>query len=48
MIYRGRLLLDHDSLTKPDVKITSNVARSGYRYLRKPVEIYIVGKTVIR
>lgn len=48
MIYRGRLLLDHDSTTKPDVKITSDIARCGYRYLRVPVEIYIVGKTVIR
>lgn len=47
MIYRGQLLLEHDSLTKPDVKITSDVATSGYRYLRAPVEIFIVGQTVI-
>jgi hypothetical protein len=48
MIYRGQLLLAHDSLTKPDVKITSDIAASGYRYLCAPVEIFIVGQTVIR
>jgi hypothetical protein len=48
MIYRGRLLLDHDSATKPDVQITSDVASEGYRHLMAPVEIHIVGKTVIR
>jgi len=48
MIYRGQLLLAHDSLTKPDVKITSDIAASGYRYLCAPLEIFIVGQTVIR
>jgi hypothetical protein len=48
MIYRGQLLLKHDSLTKPDVKVTSDVAASGYRYLRPPLEVFIVGQTVIR
>jgi hypothetical protein len=48
MIYRGQLLLEHDSLTKPDVKVTSDVAASGYRYLCAPVEVFIVGQTVIR
>lgn len=48
MIYRGRLLLDHDSATKPDVQITSDVAPEGYRHLMAPVAIHIVGKTVIR
>lgn len=47
MIYRGQLLLDHHSVTKPDVKITSDVAASGYRYLCAPVEIFIVGQSVI-
>jgi hypothetical protein len=47
MIYRGQLLVDHDSQTKPDVKITSNVAAGGYRYLTAPVEIFIVGNAVI-
>jgi hypothetical protein len=48
MIYRGQLLLAHDSLTKPDVKLTSDIAASGYRYLCAPVEVFIVGQTVIR
>jgi len=48
IIYRGQLLLEYDSITKPDVKITSDLARCGYRYLRAPLEIYVVGKTVIR
>lgn len=48
IIYRGKLLIDHDSISKPEVKITSDIARCGYRLLSPPVEIYIVGQTIIQ